>query len=217
MFKLSELWKICWVQLDSRVPLLVLSIIKRATCQSNISDGVGQDKNRILLKEYKDERQIELKNNEILAERSLRVCWERCRVNDCAEVLVCFKCRGFNHIAMNCNNDDTCHKCRGGHDSEGCLKHQMLYETWFKPYVDDKVGGISSSNAVRHARTYTDRGGGIAFYIKNGLNSKIVLKSQRSGWTYVLNYINIIVIALIAPIANKSSSFLFEDFRLISI
>ncbi|KAI9576418.1 hypothetical protein GQX74_009474 [Glossina fuscipes] len=40
---------------------------------------------------------------------------------------------------------------------------------------------ISSYNVVRHGRTYIDRGYCIAFYIKQGINSKIVLKSDQDS------------------------------------
>uniref|UniRef100_A0A1A9WIY8 Endonuclease/exonuclease/phosphatase domain-containing protein n=1 Tax=Glossina brevipalpis TaxID=37001 RepID=A0A1A9WIY8_9MUSC len=52
----------------------------------------------------------------------------------------------------------------------------VFCETWLKPHIDDRFCEISGFN-VRHDRTYSSRGDGIAFNIKQNLNSKIVLKS----------------------------------------
>uniref|UniRef100_A0A1A9WAD5 FAD dependent oxidoreductase domain-containing protein n=1 Tax=Glossina brevipalpis TaxID=37001 RepID=A0A1A9WAD5_9MUSC len=59
-------------------------------------------------------------------ERRLRVGWERCRVYDGAEVVVCIKCRGFNHVAKDFKHAVTCYKCLDSHDPKGCHKEQIV-------------------------------------------------------------------------------------------
>uniref|UniRef100_A0A1A9WJW1 Endonuclease/exonuclease/phosphatase domain-containing protein n=1 Tax=Glossina brevipalpis TaxID=37001 RepID=A0A1A9WJW1_9MUSC len=52
-----------------------------------------------------------------------------------------------------------------------------ITETWFKPHINDRFCEISGFDVVRHDRTCSSRGGGVALYIKRNLKSKIVLKS----------------------------------------
>lgn len=51
----------------------------------------------------------------IMEERKVNVGWERCRVYDGTELVQCMKCRGYNHIAKECKNQEICLKCHGQH------------------------------------------------------------------------------------------------------
>uniref|UniRef100_A0A1A9WPF3 Endonuclease/exonuclease/phosphatase domain-containing protein n=1 Tax=Glossina brevipalpis TaxID=37001 RepID=A0A1A9WPF3_9MUSC len=63
-----------------------------------------------------------------------------------------------------------------------------ITKTWFNPHINVRFCEISGFNVVRHDRTYSTRGGDIAFYIKQNLNSKIVLKS---GHDSIVEYLGV--------------------------
>ncbi|XP_067619860.1 repetitive organellar protein-like [Eurosta solidaginis] len=50
----------------------------------------------------------------------LNVGWERCKVYDGVDVTTCFKCRGYNHKATECKNEEVCTKCLGKHKTIEC-------------------------------------------------------------------------------------------------
>lgn len=56
----------------------------------------------------------------ILAEERLNVGWDRCRIYDAVQVLCCFKCKGFNHKAIDCKEKEVCTKCLGEHKYAVC-------------------------------------------------------------------------------------------------
>lgn len=56
----------------------------------------------------------------VLANQRINIGWDRCRVFDGIEVTQCFKCRGFNHKAEGCRNEEICYKCHGKHNSTTC-------------------------------------------------------------------------------------------------
>ena len=51
-------------------------------------------------------------------------------------------------------------------------------ETWFKTDVDDRFYELQKYKLFRHDRQTDSRGGGVAFYIRNNLQTRIVLKSS---------------------------------------
>lgn len=57
--------------------------------------------------------------------QKINIGWERCRVFDGTDVIKCFKCKGFNHIARECKNDEICSKCHGNHQSNQCKKETI--------------------------------------------------------------------------------------------
>ena len=48
-----------------------------------------------------------------MEEKKLNVGWKRCRVYYGTECVQCMECRGYNHIAKECKNQEICLKCRG--------------------------------------------------------------------------------------------------------
>lgn len=58
--------------------------------------------------------------DKIMATKKLNAGWDRCRVFEYVNVLRCYKCLGFNHIASNCTKDVTCAKCGKQHESKEC-------------------------------------------------------------------------------------------------
>ncbi|XP_036329789.1 uncharacterized protein LOC118741922 [Rhagoletis pomonella] len=59
-------------------------------------------------------------NNTLKCDK-LNIGWERCKVYDGVDVTTCFKCKGYNHKAAECKNDEVCAKCLGNHKSTGCV------------------------------------------------------------------------------------------------
>lgn len=45
----------------------------------------------------------------VLKEGKVNVGWDKCRVSDGTQVLICYKCRGFNHKASECKNNESCY------------------------------------------------------------------------------------------------------------
>lgn len=62
----------------------------------------------------------------VIAKEKVCIGWERCKVFDGVEILMCFKCKGFNHKAADCKNEETCTKCLGKHKTRECNKDQVL-------------------------------------------------------------------------------------------
>lgn len=57
-----------------------------------------------------------------LMEQGKLICeWDRCRVVDGIDVIRCYKCCAFNHIAANCKaREITCPRCAGAHPVQEC-------------------------------------------------------------------------------------------------
>ena len=62
----------------------------------------------------------------IMEERKVDVGWEKCRVYDGTELVQCMKCRGYNHIAKDCKNQDICIKCHGQHKTVNCESQEKV-------------------------------------------------------------------------------------------
>lgn len=58
----------------------------------------------------------------LLSAQRINIGWEKCRVFDGTDVLMCYKCRGFNHKAGDCKNQEICYKCHGNHKAKECNK-----------------------------------------------------------------------------------------------
>ena len=50
----------------------------------------------------------------------MNIGWERCRVFDGTRVLCCFKCKGYNHRAVNCTEKEVCLNCLNEHRTDSC-------------------------------------------------------------------------------------------------
>lgn len=50
----------------------------------------------------------------------MNVKWDRCRVVEAVQVIRCFNCSGFNHVAEICNKKKGCPKCAGEHLISEC-------------------------------------------------------------------------------------------------
>lgn len=62
----------------------------------------------------------------ILKQQRVNIGWERCRVFDGTSVRRCYKCKGYNHMAHECKNEETCSKCHGNHKTSECNNEQMI-------------------------------------------------------------------------------------------
>ncbi|XP_017477985.1 PREDICTED: uncharacterized protein LOC108367799 [Rhagoletis zephyria] len=61
----------------------------------------------------------------VLKSEKINIGWEKCRVQDGMVVSVCYKCKGFNHIATKCKDEEVCLKCLGNHKTMECTKEQI--------------------------------------------------------------------------------------------
>lgn len=58
--------------------------------------------------------------------RKVNIGWERCRVFDGTDVTQCLKCRGYNHIAKECRNQEICLRCHGEHKTKECKNTEQI-------------------------------------------------------------------------------------------
>ena len=58
-------------------------------------------------------------NNETYTEiktvHKLNIGWEKCRVFDGTDIIICFKCLGYNHKSSECISEEKCYRCHGNH------------------------------------------------------------------------------------------------------
>lgn len=56
-----------------------------------------------------------------------KVCigWERCKVFDAINIRRCYKCKGFNHKSVDCNNKEACLKCHQEHKTSECKNEDI--------------------------------------------------------------------------------------------
>lgn len=109
------------------------------------NDLIGNDDLLIVLKEnnkdvFNDESEIKILNikernklatalisldcatfRKCMKKQKLAVGWTMCKVYEQVDVLRCFKCSSFGHIASNCQkNDHVCPICAGPHEVKSC-------------------------------------------------------------------------------------------------
>ena len=59
--------------------------------------------------------------HKILEQGKLLCNWDSCRVFDGLDVLRCFKCCGYNHKGIDCQQkEETCPRCAGSHSVKQC-------------------------------------------------------------------------------------------------
>lgn len=78
---------------------------------------------RYLKNQYKGSAIIEanpLIHEAILNNEKIKIEWNSYRIFNYVNVMRCYKCWGFNHIAKNCRNNITCRKCSEQHKEEDC-------------------------------------------------------------------------------------------------
>lgn len=56
----------------------------------------------------------------VMKRKSLMVGWFPCRVQECLDVLRCYKCQEFGHKSTNCTKETICAKCGGEHVFQVC-------------------------------------------------------------------------------------------------
>jgi hypothetical protein len=53
------------------------------------------------------------------------VGWDRCRVYEHFQIVRCFKCSGYRHIAKECRHEVACPKCAGAHELSKCESREI--------------------------------------------------------------------------------------------
>ncbi|KAK9871610.1 hypothetical protein WA026_012989 [Henosepilachna vigintioctopunctata] len=56
----------------------------------------------------------------IKSKEELNIVWKKSLVTDNYNIVICYKCAGYNHFSNDCRNDRACFKCAGGHDTGEC-------------------------------------------------------------------------------------------------
>jgi hypothetical protein len=57
----------------------------------------------------------------VMKKKSVMIGWFPCRVQECLDIMRCFKCQEFGHKSMNCTSEEViCAKCGGKHDYRTC-------------------------------------------------------------------------------------------------
>lgn len=119
------------------LPRLLVSGMSENMEDANLSSAIQKQNNEFNISSIKIIRQYQVKRGErsyynaiievnieafskILSCGKLNIGWERCRTYDGTRVLCCFKCKGFNHKAENCEEKEVCVKCLGEHRTGSC-------------------------------------------------------------------------------------------------
>lgn len=61
----------------------------------------------------------------MLEEKKISIAWDMCRVYNYVQIMRCYKCLGYNHMAQECKNKIACCKCGGEHKVEECKSEEM--------------------------------------------------------------------------------------------
>ncbi|XP_017462848.1 PREDICTED: uncharacterized protein LOC108356236 [Rhagoletis zephyria] len=84
------------------------------------------ERNRGNIKVYNAIIEIDKEDfTKILAAERINIGWDRCKVFDAINVLMCYKCKGFNHKSADCKNEEACHKCHGKHNDKTCEENPI--------------------------------------------------------------------------------------------
>jgi len=59
----------------------------------------------------------------MMREGKVNVGWRKCPIFEHVNVMRCFKCWGYYHMARNCKKDTACYKCAGSHAPDKCVEH----------------------------------------------------------------------------------------------
>lgn len=55
--------------------------------------------------------------------KCVNIGWDRCKVYEQVNVLMCLKCCGYNHLAKDCKHKEACRKCSGEHKTAVCTSN----------------------------------------------------------------------------------------------
>lgn len=58
--------------------------------------------------------------------------WRVCKAYEHYDVLQCFKCAGYHHIAGKCENQLTCYRCGDNHKTSECTSEEFKCINCFK-------------------------------------------------------------------------------------
>lgn len=58
--------------------------------------------------------------NKIMVNSKLRIGWDVCRVYEAFDLVRCFNCCDYHHVAKNCTSSKRCPKCAGEHTLQDC-------------------------------------------------------------------------------------------------
>lgn len=62
----------------------------------------------------------------MMNKKKVSIGWSVCNVYEYVNVLQCFKCNKYGHIAKECNHEKVCSKCNGQHDPSECVADKFI-------------------------------------------------------------------------------------------
>lgn len=56
----------------------------------------------------------------LIKKEKINIGWKKCNVYEYDNIIRCYKCGAFNHMAKECKNEESCSKCAGPHKTTQC-------------------------------------------------------------------------------------------------
>lgn len=63
--------------------------------------------------------------NQIIQEGTVRIGWKRCKITEHVNVIRCFNCCKYGHVASECKERSACPKCSLPHEEKDCKEEQF--------------------------------------------------------------------------------------------
>lgn len=104
-------------------------IVKCLVEQNNMLNGENELKLKVVRKYIIKNKKncgniiVEMENDiykKALLNGTINLGWRRCKIFEHVNVIRCFKCARYGHVAKNCQNKLACIKCAGNHNSKDC-------------------------------------------------------------------------------------------------
>lgn len=116
-------------ELEWKEEEITAAIVKQNSCLFAETDSLKIVK---ILKNNKNDRVTLIAEvngklyNKIIEQKSVMIHWSYCRVFDAFQVMRCYKCNRFAHLAKNCKaQNETCGKCSENHKTIDCQNESL--------------------------------------------------------------------------------------------
>lgn len=82
----------------------------------------------------------------LLEKQKINLGWNKCRVYDHINVLRCYKCYGYHHLAKECKNETICRKCAGNHIEKDFINNSKKCVNCTRMVEEFKLKGIKTDH-----------------------------------------------------------------------